>query len=501
MNALPKELSDIQEQVKQLASDYKLSPFPVEFEMVDYEQMCALAARGGFPVRYPHWRFGMEYDHLSKSYEYGLSKIYEMVINANPCVAYLLNANPLTDQKLVMAHVYGHSDFFRNNLWFSKTNRDMVNEMANHATRIRRYMDRFGVDVVENFLDAALTLENLIDPFAPFQGPQASKHSQEPSAEPTRFKVPAYMDKYVNPPELLEQERQTKIAKLESEKHRLPAKPQRDVLKFLMEQAPLDAWKQDVISILREEAYYFAPQPQTKMMNEGWAAYWHSLFMTRHLLNASEVITYADHHASALAMQPTGPINPYKIGIELFRDIEDRWNRGAFGAEYEACQSFEEKQRWNRETGLGRTKMFEVRQVCNDISFISNYLTEEFCLKHRLFVFSQNTKNQRYEVISRAFQDVKKLLLFSLTNLGQPIVDVVDGNYRKRRELLLRHRYEDHELDLKKAEQTLRNLHRIWDNPVHIATQIQGQDVTCTFDGETFVIHGLPEKSGTEPKI
>ena len=122
-----------------------------------------LAAFGGFPVRYPHWRFGAEYDELMKGYSYGLQKIYEMVINTDPCYAYLLNANELIDQKLVIAHVYGHCDFFKCNAWFSRTNRRMLDQMANHAARIGGYVDRFGYENVELFIDACLSLDDLIE--------------------------------------------------------------------------------------------------------------------------------------------------------------------------------------------------------------------------------------------------------------------------------------------------------------------------------------------------
>ena len=131
-----------------------------------------LAALGGFPVRYPHWRFGMEYDQLQKGYEWGLQKIYEMVINTDPAYAYLMKSNSLVDQKTVMAHVYGHVDFFKNNYWFSKTNRKMLDTMANHAVKIRNYMDRYGQDTVEQFIDFCLSIENLIDPHLPFATPK-----------------------------------------------------------------------------------------------------------------------------------------------------------------------------------------------------------------------------------------------------------------------------------------------------------------------------------------
>ena len=160
---LTPELKEIVSEIESQARSLGLDFFPTIFEMVDYTQMSEIAAYGGFPTRYPHWRFGMEYEHLAKSYEYGLSLIYEMVINNNPCYAYLLRSNSLVDQKTVIAHVYGHCDFFKNNYCFAGTNRKMLDEMANHGSRIRRYIEEVGHDEVESFIDTCLSLENLID--------------------------------------------------------------------------------------------------------------------------------------------------------------------------------------------------------------------------------------------------------------------------------------------------------------------------------------------------
>src|ERR1700757_3088176 len=143
---LPPMYVKIQEEIEKHAIDYGLDFFETIFEMVDYDQMNEIAAYGGFPTRYPHWRFGMEYESLSKRYAYGLSKIYEMVINNNPSFAYLLEGNSIVDQKMVMAHVCGHVDFFKNNYYFSKTNRKMIDGMANHATRLRKHVERLGID-------------------------------------------------------------------------------------------------------------------------------------------------------------------------------------------------------------------------------------------------------------------------------------------------------------------------------------------------------------------
>src|SRR6266481_1951591 len=150
-----------------LPADLRELQLETEEHVRDYDELSEIAALGGFPTRYPHWRFGMEYQQLSKGYRYGLQKIYEMVINNDPCYAYLLRCNQWADQKLVMAHVYGHNDFFQNNHYFSHTNRKMMDETANHGNRIRSYMERHGEEAVENFIDSCLSLENLIDNHSP----------------------------------------------------------------------------------------------------------------------------------------------------------------------------------------------------------------------------------------------------------------------------------------------------------------------------------------------
>src|SRR5258708_2210143 len=292
----PEELLAAKKQIREQARTYGLDFFPVIFEMCDCEQMNQIAAYGGFPQRYPHWRFGSEYEGLRKRHFYGLGRIYEMVINNDPCYAYLQESNQLVDQKLVIAHVYGHADFFKNNLWFSQTNRKMMDEMANHGTHVRKHIEKHGQDVVGKWLDVCL--------------------SGEPS-------------------------------------------------------------------------YYYAPQAMTKVMNEGWASFWHSTLMTKHFVEATEIIDYADHHSGTVHMPP-GNFNPYKIGIELFRDIEDRWNKGKFGKEYEEAQNLGEKKRWDTGLGLGRQKIFEVRRVYNHVNFIHEVMTPQIIQKHKLYHYRRD---------------------------------------------------------------------------------------------------------------
>lgn len=472
---LPPELRSLQERVKAAAECYGLDCFPVIFEMLDYDQVNQVAAGGGFPARYPHWRFGMSYDQLSKGYEWGMQKIYEMVINTDPCYAYLLNSNPYIDQKLVMAHVYGHCDFFKNNHWFSKTNRKMLDQMANHASRIRRYMDVYGEDEVESFIDRCLSVEDLVDPYLPFQEAKSSEEKPKEIQDPiAKFQAPrSYLDSFMNPKEVLDKKKKELESKKKEEKHLFPAEPQRDILKFLIENARLEDWQADVLSIVREESYYYVPQRMTKIMNEGWASYWHSRIMTEKLLEPSEFLDFADRHAGVMATQPGG-MNPYKLGIELFRHIEDRWNKGKFGKEYDLCDDMVQKKSWDRKLGLGRQKIFEVRKAHNDVTFIDEFFTEEFCEEQKLYTYSMNPRTKRYEIKTRDWREVKEKMLAMLTNGGQPLIRLVDANHRNRAELLLKHEHQGQDLDLNYCRATLANVSALWGRGAHLETQIEG---------------------------
>ena len=143
------------------------------------------------------------------------------------------------------------------------------------------------------------------------------------------------------------------------------------------------------------------------------------------------MIDYADHHSGTVATQPTR-VNPYKLGLELFKDIEDRWNKGKFGKDYEECDSIEEKKDWDKNLGLGREKIFEVRRIYNDVTFIDTFLTEEFCHAQKMFAYKFDPEQNAYVISGRDFKKVKQQLLFSLTNFGQPLIYVREANYENR---------------------------------------------------------------------
>jgi len=400
------DLQTLQRDVEALARSQGLDFPEIVYEVVDHNQLNEIAALGGFPVRYPHWRFGMEFDRLIKGHAYGLQRIYELVVNTRPVVAYLLSQNSPVEQKLVMAHVCGHADFFAHNAWFSHTDPNMMDVLASHGARIRVLSDQVGMEKVEDFIDRVQSLDNLVDP-----GAMDRARGRPGNAPPLE-----------------------------------PFVGERDILGQLLHSAPLDEWQHEVLAMMRDEAYYFLPQMLTKIMNEGWASFWHSRLMTTSLLRDAEVVDYADQHSGAMGGDD-GPMNPYKLGIELFGAIFHAHGGGQAGLE----------------------KVTEVRAVHNDLTFVDNFLTDEFCVRHRL--------GGTPEECAAA----KEGLMASLTNGGQPVIRILGADG----ELELEHCWNGQELQMDAAEETLRNVAALWQRPVRLQTRLDNRALLLScVDGE-----------------
>jgi len=217
-------------------------------------------------------------------------------------------------------------------------------------------------------------------------------------------------------------------------------------------------------------------------MNEGWAVYWHSRIMNEHVMKASEVVDYCEHYSGVLAMSKKN-LNPYKIGLELFRYIQHRWDTGKFGKDWVECDDPAIRASWHKETNLGMQKIFEVRKHYNDITFIDEFLDEDFCEIAQIFTWERDPRTGKALVNSKEFKDVKSMLLEQLTNFGQPVIEVVDGNFHNRSELLLSHKHEGRDLKLDWAFETLKNLYKIWKKPVHLYTVQEKETRLLSFDG------------------
>ena len=455
---LTDQLRKIVEETEVKAKEIGLDFFTTSFELVDYKKLHEVAAYGGLPTRYPHWRWGMEYDKLMKSYEYGLATIYEMVINNDPCYAYLLDSNNLSTQKTVIAHVFGHSDFFKNNLWFKRTNRKMLDQAANHSSIVREIIEDVSYEEVESFLDTCLSLENLLDSSLLFEYPKEPESTPKEDLSGSKASK-KYLENFINDNSgsYLEKNKENELGNSK------PIQEEQDILRFLSNHADIPSWKAKIIEIIRNEAYYFLPQRYTKILNEGWATYWHSKMMTElHPLDISEIIDYCCQYASIVEAKGN-QINPYRLGLELLKYVDRKW---------------EEK------SGDGKEKIFEVRKMHSDLSFIDNFLDEEFCHESKMFLYDFDPNTRVYTPSGKDFKSVKSEILGALTNCGWPIIKIVDNNYNGTGELLLRHSFDGQTLDQNKTLETLKRVHSVWNKPVHIETNDEKSQKRLSFDGK-----------------
>jgi stage V sporulation protein R len=259
-----RELEKALDQIWDIATNkFGLDPYPTRFEIVPSTVMYEIGSYA-LPGRYSHWTFGKAYHKMKTMYDFGLSKIYEVVINSNPSYAFLLENNSLLQNKLVIAHVLGHVDFFKHNAYFSQTNRRMVDDAALHSRRINEYEFKHGRKVVEQFLDAVLSIEEHIDPnFFIKKDRNRKKPSEE---EQRRARVKPFDDL------ASKQELEARAMDEPEESGDDEMRPEKDLIWFIMQNSPsLQPWQRDVMSMIHDEMLYFIPQMQTKVMNEGWA--------------------------------------------------------------------------------------------------------------------------------------------------------------------------------------------------------------------------------------
>jgi len=225
------------------------------------------------------------------------------------------------------------------------------------------------------------------------------------------------------------------------------------VLGFLLEEAPLESWQAEILRIVRSEAYYFAPQRMTRIANEGWASFWHSKLLTGGILGPSEIVEFADCHAGATAVSP-GQLNPYRLGIELYRHAEEQGQ-----------------------------DVFRLRRVHNDVSFIDEIVDASFAANNQLFVYRTSPRTGETEVTDRSWRGVKEGLLRELSWCGSPRIELVDVDGDG--ELRFVHHHEGRDLKLDEAGEILKQLARIWRRPVHLLTLDEGQGRRISSDGET----------------
>jgi stage V sporulation protein R len=458
-----KALEQALEQIWTIAQRFGLDPFPTRFEIVPATVMYEIGSYA-LPGRYSHWTFGKAYHRMKTMYDFGLSKIYEVVINTNPSYGFLLETNSPVQNKLVMAHVLGHVDFFKHNVYFSKTNRRMVESVSTNAQRMAEYEFRYGRKTVERFLDAVLSIEEHIDPNF-FIKPDRER---TPAEEARRAALQPKEGRY---DDLWRIGEQSKPADPTDPPARVPL-PEKDLVYYLMRHSPaLADWQRDIMAVVHEEMAYFVPQMQTKIMNEGWASFWHARIMRELDLPDQEMLEFAELHSGVVSPHK-GQLNPYYLGYKILEDIERRWDK----------PTAEEREKFGRVGGEGRAKLFEVRELDNDVSFLRNYLTEELCEELDLFVF-ELVDEEEWTVTEKRWERVRDQLVANMTNFGFPYIVVADGDYNGNRELYLKHQYEGAELDQHYARKVLEHVQTLWGRTVHLETIVDGERSVLAYDG------------------
>lgn len=419
-------------------------------QMLTHDEISEIASYGGFPVRYPHWKFGEEYEELQYGYMFGMHRIYEMVVNASPAIIYCLNSNTLLDNITVVAHALGHAHFFKNNIHFSRTSQNMLNELANNGSRIRKYMSVYGTEKVGLFIDHVLRLETLIDHSNAWHDKSIKEikiNDEKTFHDIERIKVDEkrlYMNQFLNPVTFINSQK-NKLKKQErKEELGISDKPpNKDIFGFVKENAPLKPWQADIISMLYDEALYFAPQGMTKTANEGFASYVDYNIIAKQGYSSlgqetdcSGIFEYSIHKMGVLGGKYS--VNPYKLGFTLLLDIEERWDKGRFGEEYENCDDLRKKQNWDLNLNLGKEKVFEVVKYYNDYQLINEFFTEDFCNKNEFFEWARNPDGT-YEIASKDFVSIKRKLLQKNSNRGLPVIKIIDDNHKGKGYLLLEH--------------------------------------------------------------
>ncbi|HOA54088.1 MAG: SpoVR family protein [Acetivibrionales bacterium] len=450
------ELKKWSRQIEEIAEESGLDCYEQEFWLVSYEEMMSYEAYSGMPSHYPHWSYGKAYERIRTLNKYNLSGLpYEIVINSNPCIAYLMKDNSLLLQILTMAHVYAHNDFFKNNRLFRLGTRaeHTVEMFKNHAERVRDYVKdpSIGCIEVERVLNAAHALRYQCERIIGIKKLQADelrervKSSNKRSASdfPLLEPKPTYTD--------------------EPDLRRLPLEPEEDLLFFISTYGRLEPWQKDIIDIVREETRYFIPQIETKIINEGWASFWHYMILKKLGLPQKLYFEFLRRH-NQIIKPYEGRINPYFLGFKIFMDLYEK-NDG------------------------NTQKIFEVRSVERDETFIRRYLTKELCAELKLFEYEKHGSEYVVSEVAddKGWMKIRNTIASSTGFGSLPVVRVIDWN-QKENTLLLEHMYDGRELDLQYANETLKHLVDLWEGRVILNTVAEGKKKSIMCDEQRKIV-------------
>lgn len=476
------DLTSWDERIQELVTRYGLNCYPQEFEICDHFEMLGYMSYSGMPARYPHWSFGKSYEREKTLYDYGVGGLpYEMVINSNPCLAYLMRDNTDLLQILTIAHVYGHNDFFANNFTFTSSfNAKYTLEVfKNHATRIRGYIEdpSIGQEEVENIIDSAHALS-----LQRSRNLAIKKLSQKEIAQRKWDAAQSKDDEF--------QELHIRPEYVPPDLSKYPVEPEQNLLDFISKHNPyLAEWQADVIQIVDKEAAYFIPQIETKIMNEGWASYWHHKLINELNLPQEYHLEFLVRHNQVLRPTPGG-LNPYHLGYVLWHDIERRWNQGDTGREFTNDKPKTDVSAMDENDTPGRKKMFEIRESDRDASFLRRFLTEDLMRELDLFQHEKRGKDRVITKISdeQSWQQVKNTMIANVGMGSIPVIKIVDADHLGKRSLYLKHEHDSRDLQLEYAERTLTHVQKLWGKDVVLETIVNGKKSLLRMNGDSLKI-------------
>lgn len=485
-----------------IAQEYHLDPYPTNFEVVGPEVINQIAGYG-VPGRFGHWSFGREYAKMKTQHERGFSKIYELVVNGNPSEAYLLENNPVIENKLVIAHVLGHTDFFKNNFRFDNTREDMLQVVEENAARMRKYEEIYGMEEVEKFIDHVISLDDHVDPYQPdrpFGKEEMKKWEMDARQALEDSQKPVDRGEF----EDIFQDKKEKGKKQTFRRAdmQVPPQPDSDILGYVRNHAEyLEDWQRDVIDIIRSEAIYFFPQRRTKIMNEGWAAYWHKRIMTE--LCERDLITPADSEKwrklhSGIVSESSRQLNPYHLGMKMFEYLEEYFNG----------QLSEEETRWLESQGEpvyprydgplqdspASEKLREIMATNDDQSIIRNYFDKNIADRLHMYIYEEvEFGGEMYRKIKPGgWSEIRDKLVSMLSNSGIPNIEIVDGNYDKSNQLYLKHNFDGRALDYNYTSKVMPHLFELWQRNVYLETAKEDngelKKIVYTYNGKNMSV-------------
>jgi len=498
-----RRLVKIEERIGQLATEkYNLKVRPIEFDIIPAQKMLEIMAYR-VPTNISNWKYGRDYERLKTIHDNidrGLP--YEVVINSDPPRAYIMNSNTFAVQVLVMAHVYGHEDFFSRNRWFTGARRDIMSFLHEASERFNSYERRYGLDIVEMTIDAGHALQLHSSPF----DNETEEEKRLRIYEQIRLKNRPLKSEFSDIlPQKTEKDLEKDIALRNQQIWRklmlkTPVEPTEDLLRYIIDNSRiLEEWQKDILEVLREEGRYFWPIMKTRFMNEGWATFFHEKIMEdlfrESLLNSMDHGQY-NHSNSLLKAMHRGSMNPYLIVSETWKDIEDRWNKGRYGTDYENCLDAKEKENWDTGEMKGREHIFNVCESYTDWFFMQEFLTAELVDKMNLYIFKFVEKMASIDIVrtKHTAEQIRELIIRTFSHSLIPKVEVVNGNVKNSGIMKLVHRHTGVDLDLKYAVETMKHIFNIWGYPIWLETMLGGENVVFVVSKEGIKIPRRQQK-------